>query len=237
MLNIFNKIFFILLRYFKVNSLKLMKLSAIIFSCLFISFGNVCRAQDSKKENSYVILGQKALIDGNFKLAVSHLEKSLPAENNNANVLYMLGYSYYHSGSYQKAISAFGQVISLRPGEVSAYYYRGKARDVLASQMDSRLSPQEREDLLQASIRDFTKAIALNSEDMKLYQNRAMANRDYGILKSQKTNGIYDKSDAADAYKACIEDLQRVLDSNPNRKDIVVEMKKAKVYLSNLNNK
>jgi tetratricopeptide (TPR) repeat protein len=214
-----------------------MKLATLFFTLLFFSFLSISKAQNTKGENPYVKLGQKALIDGNFKTAVSHLEKSLPAESNNANVLYMLGYSYYHSGDYSKAISSFGQVISLRPGEVSAYYYRGKARNIVAVDMNSAHSPLEREKLLQASIKDFSKAIELNSEDVKLYQNRAIAYRDYGILKGQKIPKFYDKTLAATAFKSCISDLQRVLDTNPSRKDIAAEMKKAKVYMANLNNK
>jgi tetratricopeptide (TPR) repeat protein len=218
------------------NSLNLMKSITFILSCFLLFHVQMTEAQSQKEENPYVKLGQKALIDGNFRSAVSHLEKSLPAESNNANVLYMLAYSYYHSGDFPKSIATFGQVISLRPGEVSAYYYRGKARDVLATQLNSPLSPVEREKLLTASIRDYTKAISLNSSDLKLYQNRAIAYRDYGILKGQKIPKFYDKTAAADAFKSGIADLQYVLELSPSRKDIADEMKKLKVYLNNLNN-
>ncbi|WP_423146303.1 tetratricopeptide repeat protein [Rubrolithibacter danxiaensis] len=211
--------------------------SFFVVAFLLLSVSGAADAQSKKEENPYVRLGQKALIDGNFKMAITHLEKALPSENNNANVQYMLGYSYYHSGDFQKAISSFGQVISLRPGEVSAYYYRGKARNQLAVQMNSSLSPAEREKLLQASIRDFSKAIELNPEDVKLYQNRAIAYRDYGILKGQKIPKFYDKSLAANSFKSSISDLQHVLDSNPGRQDIADEMKKVKVYITSLNNK
>lgn len=210
-----------------------MKVIASILS--FVLFFNLTSsAQPAQQEikNTYVRLGQKALMDGNFKEAVTHLEKAMPAEANNPDVLYMLAYSYYHSGDYAKAISSFGQVISLRPNNVSAYYYRGKARNVLGTQLSA--SNSEREKLLQASIRDFSKAIELNSDDLKLYQNRAIAYRDYGILKGQKIPKFYDKSTAESAFKSCIDDLQHLLDANPARKDITEEMKKAKVYMANL---
>jgi hypothetical protein len=102
--------------------------------------------------------------------------------------------------------------------------------------VNSTLPYAEREKLLQASIRDFSKGIELNSNDMKLYQNRAIAYRDLGILKSQKVPRFYDKTAAAAAYKACMADLQKVLDVSPAREDILTEMKKAKVYLANLDN-
>jgi tetratricopeptide (TPR) repeat protein len=210
-----------------------MKLIALFFSLIFL-FSGLAKAQQTESTNAYVQLGHKAVLDGDFKNAVIHLEKSLPAEANNADVLYMLAYSYYHSGHYQKAISTFGRVLAIRPNDVSSFYYRGKARNLLGAQMNSTLTPQEREKLLLASIKDYSKAIDLNSEDKKLYQNRAIAYRDYGILKGQKNPQIYNKTIATNSYKSCIEDLQRVLDANPGRKDIMDEMKKARVYMTNL---
>lgn len=214
-----------------------MKSFKLVPFLLLLFFVSTSKAQAQKDENPYVRLGQKAVIDGNFKLAVTHLEKSLPAENNNAEVLYMLAYSYYHSHEYAKAISSFGQVLSLKPSMISAYYYRGKARNQLAVQMNTNLSNAEREKLLLAGIRDFSKGIELDHDDVKLYQNRAIAYRDYGILKGQKVPKFYDKAVAESAFNSCITDLQHVLDANPSRKDIADEMKKAKVYKANLSNK
>ena len=210
-----------------------MKLLTCIFSLLLVSTG-ISKAQKSETINPYVQLGNKAVLDKDFNNAVVHLEKALPAEANNPDVLYMLAYSYYHSGQFQKAISTFGRVISLRPNDVSAYYYRGKVRNYLGAQMGSTLTPQERERILAASVKDYTKAIELSPDDNKLYQNRAIAYRDYAILKGQKDPKVYDKTAASNSYKSCINDLQRLLDANPGRKDIADEMKKAKVYMANL---
>ena len=211
-----------------------MKVITALFSFLFFFAGFVNAQQSSESTNPYVRLGHKAVLDGDFKNAVSHLERSLPAEANNADVLYMLAYSYYHSGDFQKSISTFGRVVSLRPNDVSSYYYRGKARNLLGAQMNSTLTPLEREKILLASIKDYSKALEINPEDKKLYQNRAIAYRDYAILKGQKNPRVYDKNIALNSYKSCINDLQRVLDANPGRKDIMDEMKKAKVYMTNL---
>lgn len=211
-----------------------MKVITSFFSFLLFFTGISNAQQSSESTNPYVQLGNKAVLDGDFKKAVYQLEKALPAEANNADVLYMLAYSYYHSGEFQKSISTFSRVISLRPNDVSSYYYRGKARNLLGAQMNSPLVPQEREKILLASIKDYTKAIDLNPDDKKLYQNRAIAYRDYAILKGQKNPKVYDKNVAISSYKSCINDLQRVLDANPGRKDIMDEMKKAKVYMTNL---
>jgi tetratricopeptide (TPR) repeat protein len=184
-------------------------------------------------QSSYEKLGQKALIDGDFKLAVTNLEKAISADSNNVNTLYMLGYSYYHASNYKKAVSTFNRLISLKPAENSAYYYRGKARNIMAT--DSKgISNQEREKLLLAAIRDFSKAIQLNSDDVKLYQNRALAYRDYGVLKAQKIPKFYDKTKAIEAFKSCIADFQKVLEFSPGRKDITTQLDDARIYLDNI---
>ena len=202
--------------------------SATLFLLLIISAG-VTFAQ-----SSYHKMGQKALIDGNFKLAVTSLEKALETDSTDVNTLYMLGYSYYHSGNYTKAVSTFNRVVSLKPGENSAYYYRGKARNIMANETTGISNP-DRERLLLLSIRDFSKAIELNSEDVKLYQNRAVAYRDYGVLKGQKIPNFYDKNKAVSAFKLCISDFEKVLTITPGRKDITTQLVDAKSYMQNLN--
>jgi tetratricopeptide (TPR) repeat protein len=194
----------------------------------FILLGGVTQAQ-----NSYQKMGQKALLDGNFKLAVSNLEKAISTDSNDVSTLYMLGYSYYHSSNYKQAVTTFNRVISLKPEETSAYYYRGKARTIMASETKD-IANAEREKLLLAAIKDFSKAIQINSEDLKLYQNRALAYRDYGVFKGQKIPKIYDKAKAADAFRSCISDFQKVLDNNPGRKDIITQLEYAKDYLQNI---
>jgi tetratricopeptide (TPR) repeat protein len=104
----------------------------------------------------------------------------------------------------------------------------------MATEANTTHSYSEREKLLQASIRDFSKAIELNSDDIKYYQNRGVAYRDLGILKSQRVAKFYDKAVSANAYKACINDFQHVLEANPGRTDMIDELKKVKVYLANL---
>jgi tetratricopeptide (TPR) repeat protein len=201
-------------------------ISSIVFLFLIAGYAHA-------QEDSYVKLGQKALVDGDFKVAVINLERALATDSNNVNTLYMLGYSYYHSANYKKGVATFTRLVSLKPNESSAYYYRGKARCFMATET-AGLQNAERERLLLAAVRDFSKAITINSEDIKLYQNRAIAYRDYGTIKAQKIPKIYDKVKAIDAFKACIIDFQRVLDLNPGRKDISNQLENAKQYLENI---
>src|SRR5690606_20826084 len=148
---------------------------------LFVIAGSTAFAQKADNNtNPYVKLGQKALIDGDFKTAVNNLEKALPSDPNNLDIQYMLGYSQYQSNDYKGATKSFTTVLKGRPEDVSAYYYRAKAQNTLAVDPEAKMSDNQRSSLLEASIDDYNKAIELNNTDMKLYQNRAMAYRDLG---------------------------------------------------------
>lgn len=184
-------------------------------------------------QTSYHKMGQKALIDGDFKTAVSNLERALLKDSTDVSTLYMLGYSYYHSANYNKAVSTFNKVIDLKPSENSAYYYRGKARSIMANSTKG-IANADREKLLLASIKDFSSAIELNAEDVKLYQNRAVSYRDYGVLKGQKIPDFYDKNKATNSFRSCIADFEKVLSITPGRKDVIAQLEDAKIYLQNL---
>lgn len=191
-------------------------------------------AQQEEHSNPNVRLGQKALLDGDFKSAASHLEKALPAENKDPDVLYLLGYSQFHTGEYTKAAASFSKVIALDSKNANAYYYKAKANNNLAIAKESKLSLTQKEQLLTSSIDDYTKAISVNANDAKLYQNRAISYRDLGILKGTSGAANYNKAVATDAYNKAIVDYEKVLTYDAARKDIQTEVKKAKVYRDNL---
>ncbi|WP_437921318.1 tetratricopeptide repeat protein [Sphingobacterium sp. LRF_L2] len=193
------------------------------------------QAQDqSQHSNPNVRLGQKALLEGDFKSAATHLQKALPAEANDPDVQYLLGYSQFHNGEYTKAIETFKKVITLDPKHTSAYYYKAKASNNLAVASASKLTESSKEQLLKTAIEDYSKAIAITANDAKLYQNRAIAYRDLGILTGTNGAGNYDKAKASDAYNKAVADYEKVLTYDASRKDIQTEVKKAKVYRDNL---
>lgn len=192
------------------------------------------QAQQEEHRNANVRLGQKALLAGDFKAAVTHLEKAFPAEASDPDVLYLLGYSQFQSGDFKKAGDAFGKVVALDAKNANAYYYKAKAHNTLAVSPDTKLSDAQKEQLLQQAIADYTKAILVNANDAKLYQNRAVAYRDLGILKGTKGNPVYDKQVATDAYNKAVKDYEKVLTYDAARKDIQTEIKKARVYRDNL---
>src|ERR1700750_467178 len=103
-----------------------MKLSVII------SFLIISSLENATAQNAYVKLGQAALMEGDFKYASAQLEKACVMDSTNANALWMLGYSYYHSENYKKSILAYNRVIAIKPADASAYYYRARAKSYLA---------------------------------------------------------------------------------------------------------
>ena len=201
--------------------------------CISVLIGHA-QTTETAPSNPHVRLGQKALIDGDFKAAAGHLQKALPAEADDPNVMYMLAYSQYQIGEYRQALASFGKVIALRPDHESAYYYRGKANNILAVETDKRISSSNREEMLNAAIANYTKAIELNADDVKYYQNRGIAYRDLGILRGTPGTANYDKAIATDAYNKCVMDFEHVLAVTPGKKDIQTEIKKAQVYRDNL---
>jgi tetratricopeptide (TPR) repeat protein len=202
-----------------------MKLSVII-SFLIISSIDAAQAQ-----NAYVKLGQQAFMDGDFKSAIHQLEHACSVDSSDANALWMLGYSYYHSDDYKKSITAYTKVISIKPTDASAYYYRARAKSYLGK--DNTLTSTDKEKYLLGAIFDFTKAIEINTDpnDYKFYQNRGIAYRDYGMFKLQPNTKYYDKVRGINSLKASIADLEKILDTDPSRADIssLIEDSKAQM--------
>lgn len=193
-----------------------MRLSFILSLLVLSSF------QAVYGQNAYFKMGQQAFFDGDFKAAVTHLEKSCIIDSTNSSALWMLGYSYYHSENYKKSIAAYTRVISLKPADASAYYYRARAKSYLAK--DNQLSDADKEKYLLGAIVDFTKAISIDPNDTqnntKCFQNRGIAYREYGEFKLQSGSRFYDKVRGINSLKASITDLQKVLNDDPSRQDI-----------------
>ena len=105
---------------------------------------------------------------------------------------------------------------------------------MIAVETSQKISSALREKHLNQAIEDFSKAISLNEEDLKLFQNRGIAYRDLGILLGTDGTANYDKKSAIDAYNKRIEDFKKVLSLSPDRKDIETEIKKATIYRDNL---
>lgn len=209
------------------NSLRSLKIGVSVLALSI--FALTAQAQQEEHKNVNVRLGQKALLDGDFKSALSHLEKALPAEAKDANVLHLLGYSQFQSGLFAKAAQTFADVIVLNPKDANALYYKAKANNTIAVDVNSKLTAAQKVSLLESAVADYTQAISINKNDAKLYQNRGVAYRDLGILRGEP-GAVYNKTSATNAFNNAIADFDKVLTYDSNRKDIQTESKKAKVY-------
>jgi len=174
-------------------------------------------ASSASAQNAYFTVGRQAMMDGDFKKALSHLERACVVDSTNADAYWMLGYSYYHNENYKKCIAAYTKVISLKPAESMAYYYRARAKAYLAKDVNS--SNSAKESALLGAIQDFTKSIDIDGADMKFYQNRAIAYREYGVFKLQSTKYV-DRARGLASLKASVTDLEKVLSTDASRADI-----------------
>jgi len=186
------------------------------------------------QNGSYDKLGMQAMMKGDYKGAVAQLEKADSKTPNNPNVLKMLGYSYFQCGNFESSIETYSKLITVKPSDYSAYYYRGKARQNVANDPKESLN-QMRETFYLSAIRDFTKAIEINGEeDTQLLQNRGLAYKDYAIYKSYKIKKRVDKDACIVLFNNSIADFQKVLTVQPLRKDIISLIDYVKAQVSSL---
>jgi tetratricopeptide (TPR) repeat protein len=198
---------------------------------ILVSFLIISSVEHAASQNAYIKMGQQAYIEGNFKAAITQLEKGRLIDSTDANALYMLGYSYFHSDNYLKSITTFTKEIVIEPADAHAYYYRAIAQRHLGT--DSQI-PAEKEKYLLGAIIDFTKAISINPTEAKItsfYQNRGIAYKEYSLFRLQPNSKFYDKARGINALKASIADLQKVLDTDKSRDDIssLIDLSKEKL--------
>jgi len=200
---------------------------------VILSFLLISSVESLLGQSSYIKLGQQALMDGDFKTAVAHLEKACIVDSTNSNALWMLGYSYYHDQNYKKSIVTYTKLLELKPTDCSAYYFRALSKSFLAR--DPQALPADKEKDLLGAILDLTNAISINPADIKFYQNRGIFYREYGVFKLQKSTHFYDKNRGIKSLKASISDLERVLNENPDRKDIasLLDLSKQQLIAAN----
>jgi len=183
------------------------------------------------QSGSYDKLGMQAMMKGDYKGAVAQLEKADSKTPNNPSVLKMLGYSYFQCGNFESSIETYSRLITVKPSDYSAYYYRGKARQNVANDPKESLN-QMRDTFYLSAIKDFTKAIEINGEeDTQLLQNRGLAYKDYAIYKSYKIKKRVDKDACIMLFNNSVADFQKVLTVQPLRKDIIslIEYVKAQI--------
>jgi len=201
---------------------------------VIVSFLIISSVESLLGQSAYIKMGQQALMDGDFKSAVNHLEKACVVDSTNANALWMLGYSYYHDQNYKKSIITYTRLLEIKPTDESAYYFRALSKSFLAR--DAQALPADKEKNLLGAILDLTNAISINPADIKFYQNRGIFYREYGVFKLQKSTHFYDRNRGIKSLKASVADLEKVLNENPDRRDIaaLLDLSKQQLNAANL---
>lgn len=209
---------------------KLMNYVKKAFVILFVISSSTSFAQSG----GYYNLGMQTMMKGDYKGAVKQLEKADTKSPNNANVLKLLGYAYFQVADYENSIATYTKLIALKPGDYSAYYYRGKGRLNIANDPKESLNTM-RENFYLSAIKDFTKALEINGEeDAQLLQNRALAYKDYGIFKSYKVKKAAQKATCTTLFNNSISDFQKILVMQPQRKDIISLVDYVKAQITSL---
>ena len=179
-------------------------------------------------------VGMQTMMKGDYKGAVTQLEKADAKTPNNLKVLTLLAYAYFQCGDYENSISTYSKVITLKPTDYSAYYYRGKGRQNIANDPKESLNTM-RENFYLSAIKDFTKAIEINGEeDSQLLQNRAITYKDYAIYKSYKVKKAAEKTAVIALFNNSISDFQKILVIQPQRKDILTLVDYVKAQIASL---
>ncbi len=181
---------------------------------LIVFYSGNCLAQNNFDRSV------QAIVRSDYKTAIAQLEKADTKDPNNAKVLKMLGYSYFQNGDNAKCIETYTRLASLQTNDVSAYYYRGKARLKIANDPKEAQSSL-RESFYLAAIEDFSKAITMSESDIQMYQNRGLAYKDYGIFKSFSAKKKAEKTVCIALLNNSIADFQKLLTMQPMRKDII----------------
>lgn len=71
--------------------------------------------------------GRKAVKAKKWRVAITHLEKALAADRNNADIHNWLGYSYRNSGDVSRGMDHYASALRLNPNHRGAHEYIGQA--------------------------------------------------------------------------------------------------------------
>lgn len=80
----------------------------------------------SKPQSPELEAGRKAVDAKDYKSAIGHLTKAAKETPNDADVHNLLGYSYRHSGQYEKSYEHYQQALKIDPRHRGAHEYMGE---------------------------------------------------------------------------------------------------------------
>ena len=148
------------------------------------------------------LLGTLYAQTNRFSQAVTHLERALRVQSNNANVLNNLGFAYKELKEFKLAIESFNKAVTLRPDYAEAYNNRGNAfkdsdqipHAISSYQLSVIYSPQNAEAYynlsqiyydtceLSKALEGYNRAIKINPLYVEAYTNQSLVLCKMGLL-------------------------------------------------------
>ena len=145
--------------------------------------------------NKGIQFGEK----GEFQKAISEFNEVLQLDPKNIHAYNNLGVVYYRLGNVDEVISTYTKAIDLGIADANMYFFRGL--------MYGKYKNEDAK-----AVKDYSKAIELNSNFTRAYLNRGFA---YSFL------NMPDKA---------IADYNKVVELNPNDLKIIVELRAQAYY-------
>jgi len=107
---------------------KLITISAILFTCLFIFQVSGAEAQSEPTPLTKAVYLTK---EGDYELAIEYCNQAIDNNPKNADAYYLRGFARYNMNNYEAAIKDFDTTVSINNHHADAYLYRGNCKKEL----------------------------------------------------------------------------------------------------------
>ena len=100
--------------------------ASLFYSSAWAAGGSFDSSPQQYKASEFE-LGRTAIDQKDWKGAISHLEKALARDRNNADIHSYLGYAYRNSGNWDEGIKYYTSALAINPNHKGANEYLGQA--------------------------------------------------------------------------------------------------------------
>ena len=173
----------------------------------------------------YATQGRKMLFNNRYEEAITHYDKSIKLNPDDAVTYYNRGLARFKLGDHQAAqghieearglyetgIADTSQALKLNPRDATAYINRGLARFKLGDHQAAQGHIEEARGLYETGIADTSQALKLNPENPIVYYNRAFGH----LLLGESKDAQEDIADAQQHYQNSIADNTQAIKRNP----------------------
>jgi len=100
--------------------------ASLFYSSAWAAGGSFDSSPQQYKASEFE-LGRTAIDQKDWKNAISHLEKALAKDRNNADIHSYLGYAYRNGGNWDEGIKYYTSALAINPNHKGANEYLGQA--------------------------------------------------------------------------------------------------------------